>query len=396
MNEPKVITLPEYKSVRLPAAGLPYEVGRLLYRHYRNQINVEFPSPVTEDQWQLTNQGWVGHIPLTEAFHFALVPKVPIGNLFGMLEYAYRLESFRLLDGEIASDTLNELYERLANILAKRVLDRGRKGFHRAYIPEEDRLPYVRGRLNLQNSLTRPWDVSLDCHYQEHTADIEDNQLLAWALFRIAHGGVCTERVLPTVRRAYRNLQNLTTLTPFSPEACIHRLYHRLNEDYKPMHGLARFFLEQSGPGHQLGDRTMIPFVVDMARLYELFVAEWLQGHLPEHLRLRPQHKVVLDEKSGLHFAIDLLIEDAHTGATLYVLDTKYKTAGTAATDDVSQIIAYAQTQGAPEGVLVYPVDLAYPLVMNSHGIRLRSLTFSLHGNLETAGNLFKDTLLKG
>ena len=51
------------------------------------------------------------------------------------------------------------------------------------------------------------------------------------------------------------------------------RLYHRLNQDYQPMHGLCRFFLEHSGPTHQDGDSAMIPFVVHMPALFEKFVA---------------------------------------------------------------------------------------------------------------------------
>ncbi len=389
MSQPTVIELPEYKCISQPTAALSEAVGIQLSTHYETQISLEPPTFKNNNLWQLTNQGWVGHIPLTDEIHLALTPKVSIDNLFRMLEYAYRLDSFHLLEGAIESDSLDDLYERLANILAKRVLDRGRKGYYRAYIPEHNQLPYVRGQIDLNNALAKPWNVTLSCHYQEHTADIEDNQILTWTLFQIARSGVCKERVLPTVRRAYRSLQNLTTLTPFEAQACVARLYHRLNDDYQPLHALARFFLEQSGPSHQLGERTMIPFLVNMWRLYELFVAEWLQLHLPSHLRLKKQHKVTLDENSGLHFAIDLLIEDADTGRVLYVLDTKYKAPNAPSSGDVSQIIAYAQTQGAAEGILIYPIDLAQPLNTNSRGIRLRSLAFSLDGDLEIAGQVF-------
>jgi 5-methylcytosine-specific restriction enzyme subunit McrC len=394
MSRPTRIELPEYQSISLPAAALPEAVGVQLFENYATQIATTPPTFKNSRQWQLTNQGWVGHIPLNEDFHFALTPKVPLQNIFGMLEYAYRLSSFQILDGTIACETLDDLYERLAHILAKRVLERGRKGYHREYISEHDYLPCVRGRLDLPRLAAKPWAVSLPCHFQEHTANIEDNQLLTWTLFRIARSGVCSERVLPTIRRTYRTLQSLTTLTPFTAQACVARLYHRLNDDYRPLHALARFFLEQSGPGHQLGDRMMVPFLVNMARLYELFVAEWLRLHLPHHLRLRTQHKVLLDETSGLRFEIDLLIEDAATGEVLFVLDTKYKAPTTPSTDDISQIIAYAQNQGAPEALLVYPSDLPQPLRTASRGIRIRSLTFALDGNLELAGAMLLETLL--
>lgn len=394
MSQPAIIELPEYQTISLPGDDFPESLGKLLFDKYPQQVSITPPSFKTNYNWQLVNLGWVGHIPLTDDFHLALMPKVPIKNLFRMLEYAYRLKSFVLLDGTIQSDSLNDLYENLASILAKRVLDRGRKGFYRAYISEHDRLPYVRGQVDLNHALVKPWDVALACHFQEHTADIEDNQILTWTLFRVARSGVCSERVLPTVRRAYRSLQSRTQLTPFDAEVCAGRLYHRLNDDYKPLHGLARFFLEQSGPSHQLGERTMIPFLVDMARLYELFVAEWLRLHLPKRLRLRAQHKVTLDDASGLHFAIDLLIEEAATGRVLCVLDTKYKAPNsTPSTSDVQQVIAYAQNQGALEGILIYPVALSQPLNTFSRNIGIRSLTFTLDGDLEEAGQAFVATL---
>ena len=390
MSRPAIIELPEYRTVSRPAGALPEAAGERLSSHYSLQVAITPPTFLNSYQWQLVNQGWVGHIPLMPDVQIALTPKVAIENLFRMLEYAYRLKSFSLLEGTIQSDRLADLYESLAAVLAKRVLDRGRKGYYRAYIAENDELPYVRGQIDLTQALVKPWAVTLSCHFQEHIADIEDNQILTWTLFRIARGGVCSERVLPTVRRAYRSLQSLTVLTPVEAQTCVARHYHRLNDDYRPLHALARFFLEHSGPSHQLGERTMIPFLVNMARLYELFVAEWLRLNLPQHLKLRTQHKVTLDEASGLHFATNLLIEEAAIRRVLYVLDTKYKAPeSTPSTSDVSQIIAYAQNQGAPEGILIYPVDLPQPLTMSSRGIRIRSLTFGLAGDLEKAGQAF-------
>ena len=58
-----------------------------------------------------------------------------------MLEWAYNLGSFDLFDGEIQSDSLDDIYQMLAKILAKRVLDRGRKGLYREYQGRGERLP---------------------------------------------------------------------------------------------------------------------------------------------------------------------------------------------------------------------------------------------------------------
>lgn len=390
---PRTIELTEYVAELLPLEAIPDTVGEVLWRNYGDQVAVDFPSPKTNGQWRLTAQGWVGYIPLTPELGLSLQPKVELGNIFRMLEYAYRLRSFRLLDSLIDCHSLEEFYERLANVLARRVLDRGRKGFYRTYLAETERLPYVRGRLNLRQAIQAPWDVKLQCHYEEHTSDIEENQILAWTLWRIARSGMCTERVLPTVRRAYRALQGLATLTPYTPQACVGRLYNRLNDDYQPLHALCRFFLEHSGPSHEIGDHTMLPFLVNMERLYELFVAEWLKAHPSHDFELKAQEKVDIDQAGTLHFDIDLVLYDS-AGTTRCVLDTKYKTPSSPAPSDVAQVMAYAEAKGCREAVLVYPVPLDKPLDKCIGNIHVRSLTFSLDGDLEGAGQVLVQNLL--
>ena len=83
--------------------------------------------------------------------------------------------------------------------------------------------------------------------------------------------GICTERTLPRVRMAYHALRGSVTVR---------------------------------GPTHEPGGKLMLPFLVDMARLFELFVAEWLQQHLVQdhghaHLgRCRPDRRLCSREGS--------------------------------------------------------------------------------------------------
>ena len=390
----EVIELTEYRPLLLHRDALPDTLGETLWNEYRSQVEVEFPSPITAQQWRLTAQGWVGYIPLSTDLGISLRPKVSLGNLFRMLEYAYSLKSFRFLDDLFSSDSLSEFYERLANILARRVLDRCRKGVHRTYLSRSEALPMIRGRVHLQQALRSPWRVYVPCNYQEHTADIEDNQIITWTLCHILRSGQCGERALPSVRRAYRSMQGFASLEPYTPQNCVGRLYHRLNEDYHPMHALCRFFLEHSGPTHQMGDRTMLPFLVDMARLYERFVAEWLRLHLDHRYVIKFQERYHLAPHSALHFEIDMVLVDTESGRVRWVMDTKYKTPGTPSTDDIAQVVAYAEAQGCQEAALIYPVPLAHPLDTRIGDIRVRSLRFSLDGDLDVAGHEFIQGLL--
>jgi 5-methylcytosine-specific restriction enzyme subunit McrC len=177
-----ILHLTEYEPTRLAENVISNSLGETIWRNYSSQISIEFPTPKTDNQWQLTSQGWVGYIPCNYEYGISLKPKVDLRNIFGMLEYAYRLKSFSFLEGLFQCESLEEFYERIASILAHRVLDRGRKGFYRAYIPEIEHLPYLRGRMDIMNAIRKPWDYKLLCYYEEHTGDIGDNQILAWTL----------------------------------------------------------------------------------------------------------------------------------------------------------------------------------------------------------------------
>lgn len=389
MADHEIMTLTEYAPRRLPADALSMQAGTALWQRYGQQVSVEFPSPKTEDCWQLIAQGWVGAIPLSRTYTLLLYPRIPLSNLFGMLEYAFDLKSFHLLDGNVALTTLAEFYERLALVLARRVLDRSRQGLIRAYVGQTARTAAVRGHIDTDLLARQPWQVYPTCTFSEHTTDNEANQILVWTLFTIIQSGLCTARTLPVIRQAYRVLRSAVPLQPISPMACDAQSYHRLNADYRPLHTLCRFFLEQTGPGYLAGDHQMLPFLVDMARLYEQFVAAWLRAHLPPTLTQRTQEQVRLDDGGGPTFLLDIVLSDTATGAPRVILDTKYKDAATPGTADITQVVAYAAAKDCHDAVLVYPTTLTHPLDVMVGDIHVRSATFSLSDDIEVAGQMF-------
>jgi 5-methylcytosine-specific restriction enzyme subunit McrC len=200
---------------------------------------------------------------------------------------------------------------------------------------------------------------------------------------------------LATVQRAFRLVAAQTTLTPVPAAACRGRVYNRLNEGYRPLHALCAFFLEQSGPGHRPGAQEMVPFLVAMPRLFEQFVAGWLAARLGAGYQVASQVRLPVGGREGVHFAVDLVVTDEQ-GRPRWVLDTKYKTpAAGPEPADVAQVLAYAQVHGAPEAVLVYPAPSGQPLDAWVNGIRLRTLTFDLVGDLDAAGARFLAALQK-
>jgi 5-methylcytosine-specific restriction enzyme subunit McrC len=361
------------------------------------RFEIEPASLLNDYTYSIRSRGYIGHILVDDDLLVRVLPKVPIGNLFGMLEVAYNLRSFRVLDGEIGIETIDELYERIVSILSRRVLDRARKGLYRTYTSEQEELNCVRGRIDPVATMINVFRgiPRAPCSYEEHTADVEENRILFWTLHEVRRQAIKQ----PTVRRdldlARRALNGAITLERKHAADCVARLYNRLNDDYSALHGLCRFILEQSGPGISGGDRTFVPFVLNMPRLFEAFVAEWLKRNPPAGIIVRPQHTAALDADFKLRIQIDIVLMDEQTNKPIMVLDTKYMTGEEPSEADIYQIAFYAREMGARRGILIYPSLLARQFTIR-HGadILLESLVFDVSAPLDQAGEAFRAELV--
>jgi 5-methylcytosine-specific restriction enzyme subunit McrC len=385
---PSTLVLEEFRARDFSRSELPDEVGERLWQEYGSdprRIDVEFPSLKTGGKWRLKNLGYVGLVPLGPDRVLSLQPKVPILNVFRMLEYAYRLDVFGGPEHVVGSHTMQEVYESLARVLARRVRDRGRKGLHRTYVGRVERLAVVRGRLDLRHLHRRGPDPRLDCAFEEHTADHADNQILFHALDIILRSGICRDEPRREARDAHRMLRTAVTPAAFSERDVFGRVYNRLNHDYRGLHALARFFIAHTGPTQRTGGEGMTPFLIDMAQLFEKFVAAWLAEHLPPGLSVQEQESGSYDPEGEIGFRIDLVLYD-EGDRPLAVLDTKYKDAALPASDDVAQVVSYAARKGCRQAVLVYPGALTHRKAFMVGGTRVSTTAFPLDSALAGAG----------
>lgn len=361
-----------------------------LVAHYAKRVEI---GRTLEGDLKITPQGWVGYIPLDHSCGLYIRPKVPIANIFYMLSVAYDLDALRYSNLFIQCDRVEELYENLAQLLADKVLHRCRQGLYKTYEEEEEYLPYVRGRLQIPQLFRHPHRVQLPCEYQEQTVDNKDNQILAWTLHHIIRLGFCTHPdARASVQMAYAKLKNVVSLKPIHSYECVGRNYHRLNQDYHLLHALCRMFLDLQGFTHQVGDHHTLPFLVNMAQLYERFVAAWLKKHTPRKYQVDAQETMQLG--GGIRFQIDLVIRDVENGQVRCVLDTKYKKNITPGTSDVSQIISYAVSKRCTEGILIYPSTNIEDVDIQVGDIRVRTLCFPIDQDMERGGEQFLHRLL--
>jgi len=382
-------TVKEYESKDIPRNLISDETIKKLEGDYKSKISIELKSSENSDQWRFTAQGWVGYIQITSDIRLFIEPKASIKNVLAMLEYDPKFKGFQFPLDLVGCQTLQDFLNHLANLLSDRVLERCRKGLYCAYINRNDSLTHVRGRIDISKNLRKPWEIKMNCQYQENTRDIEDNQIIAYTLHRILRSGLCNDKSQSKIHKAFQGLQSYVTLRPFVASDCLNRQYSRLNQDYRTLHILCQFLLSHTAPSHAQGNSSSFGFLVDMAKLYETFVTAWLQKNLSPHLKLYKQYSIQI----GLNCRIDLVIANLQTDECQFVLDTKYKVATTPKSEDLHQIRSYAEAMKCRNAILIYPQPLSLPLDTHNLPIRTRSLTFALNDDLDKCGKKFLEEL---
>ncbi|MGH0038290.1 MAG: McrC family protein [Myxococcota bacterium] len=386
-------TLIEEQDRVFDPSELPVSVAQEIHRRHGKQIGVELPTALNAQKVVLRSSGYVGQIDLDGRQRLRIEPKVPVETIFGMLEVAYDLPSFRLLPGIADVADIQDLFETIVWQLARGVLDRARKGLAQEYVERSDTLPMVRGRIDIRASLRHYLRGSpvLDCVHEELTADIEDNRILAWTLHRLRRAPIQRSEVRATLGRAHRTRLGEVTLRPYEPKDCVGRAYDRMNLDYRPLHALCRFLLETLGPLEEGEGERFPAFLLDMPQLFERFVARWLESRIGPGRRVRAQRRVHLDSDRRYHFDIDLVIEDRITGQCLAVADTKYKGSSRLASSDVAQIVAYATSMGCDRGFLVYPQEMGQGAALRAGPVEVEAVSVPLgEGLMEAPGVLLE------
>ena len=133
----RILDLREEETGRFPRDML--SDAQVLALNASGKFEVEPASVFNENKYGIRSQGWVGQIPVGDELLVRVAPKVSVSNLFRMLEVAYNLSSFHLFEGDIEIESIEDIYERIVSILARRVIDRARKGLYRSYVGEISR-----------------------------------------------------------------------------------------------------------------------------------------------------------------------------------------------------------------------------------------------------------------
>ena len=378
------ILLQEYDATTLARDQLDEDTALTFHQRFGKYVALEFPTPANGYQWQFTATGTVGYFPLDATRGVRVLPKVAVKNVLGMLKYAYDLP-VDMLDSGDEVGTVDDIFNYLAGYLAQLVMQRAKRGLAKAYQARRDDLPYVRGRIDVPAQVRRPVALRFACDFEEHTADIHDNQVLRWTLLYLSRASL-REPAKGRVRLAQHSLASVVSIVRVHASAAVAPYYDRLRQDYRPMHALCHLFLDSLTPTLERGAHESVPLLITMHDLFERYVFAVLHDYFSQH-NLRVRQQVTRPLGHGVSFRIDIVIQD-HADHTLLVLDTKYKNRFAPSSDDVQQAVAYAEVMGCNHAALVYPT-LTKPIKIDVGSKQVHRMGLDLARDLPTAARAF-------
>lgn len=343
----RVVTLREYETSEHPVT-LDGAAVAALRRLPSGRLEI---SPSDEPgAFYLRGTSWVGAVVLPQ-LTIHILPKVKdlrtVLTMFtsgaGLIGWGTDTTSYRPSD---LVDGVAELALRAINAATRRGLVHGYRATH-------ERVPVIRGRLDVQQLAARPWDAwPVPCRFDDFTPDVAENRVLLAAVRQIARWPVG-----PLLRRmASELLQRFQGVgdSPAPLAECELIQLTPTNEHYQPSLALARLVLEGFGLTQAVDGLSAQTFLVDMNKLFEKWIGDELRARLWPSLEVFEQSNVPLSVSPRVTMTPDLVFRQGKT--TVFVADVKYKLTGggLARTDDYYQLLAYTTAMRLPRGLLIY------------------------------------------
>lgn len=301
---------------------------------------------------QVSARNYVGSISVG-GIQVLVRPKIPLRNLFLLLEVGLRERDWR--DEATQYETSEDLLPAFVSFFARTTETTLARGLYHSYRERRDRLPAMRGRIDIARQLARPGvEIPTACRFTEFTADLVENSYLRAAVSRSLRvaGVQAADR-----HRLMRHLVALEDVgdVRHHPADFDDVVFTRLNEHYRPALRLARLVLENLTLRDAIGEVETSSFMLDMNDLFERFVTERLRRALRGRLDVKDQHSDYLDTGRDVRIQPDLVF--GPESSPRFVADIKYKLTDESAggrNADLYQLLAYTTALDLTEGLLIY------------------------------------------
>ena len=279
---------------------------------------------------RITSSSHIGIAQFSE-FSVLVLPKILMNtqSLPKLIEYAYDLEDIIIPESEIKFEpTKNLLIEIIISSFAKKCQQILRQGLMKSYVTHEENMPYLRGKLMLQQQFLNVAHKKMQfaCEYDELEHDNLENQILRFTLEQ-CYSLTSNDSLKREIRRLIHQFEGFVEKVPINLEDFERINYTRLNQHYEKIHQLCKLILASIGISDFYKQKISFvnSFFVDMNVIFEAFVAKLFKEFYPLPSEAQKGRKAWTSDLGGsASIRTDILIYD-NTGKPKSVVDTKYK-----------------------------------------------------------------------
>jgi 5-methylcytosine-specific restriction enzyme subunit McrC len=261
---------------------------------------------------------------------------------------------------QVEFDQDEELLEAFISVFVRSTSAAIGRGLFRTYASQDEDLSTIRGRIRMSDQMARRFRLSppIAVTFDEFTVDNYENRILRSAIqlaSQLPIRNQVTARDLQYLRAMFSDV----SLVEFNRSSIVEPVWNRLNEHLRYPVSLARRILTNSSISLDHGIASSDEFLVNMANVFEDFVATAVREHLNLSIGEMPRAdelkgKLFLDEESKVRLKPDLSRWQGER--CLAIGDVKYKrtTASGVTHPDIYQLLAYATAANLRQASVIY------------------------------------------
>lgn len=328
-----------------------------------------------------------------------------VKNIYYMLCYSFFGDRLNEKEEEkLGSEAFENIYNLFSLLLCLILKKQVKKGIYRNYIYEENELKYVKGKININQSIKNNYFISkkIICEYDEFSEDILLNRIIKTTIFYLIKSnkiGNSTKQELKKLSIYFRNSQ-IIQINNIKWNTI---RFNKNNQYYKVAIDICKLILNELIVSDSVGNNLFKEFLDDtnVSAIYENFLKSYFKKHFPE-LKAKSNILCLTEENTSIYSFIpkmktDITIEydnrkliiDAKFYSSI-LFNSKYGTK-IISNANIYQILAYVDNQdyykkGNVYGMLLYAQTLNEPPicaqeVLNKHKILIRTLDLNAEWN---------------
>ena len=251
----------------------------------------------TEKQIQITetkkgidvsSERYIGNAEFAN-FIVTIQPKFTnFNNLGNMIRFCYLkdfkdrllfdLNKIRFHEGS------NDLLEIIILIFLESCSNMLKKGLFRSYVTDNKNTPFLKGKLIIKKQILNvmKFNMKFNCEYDEFTANNLENQIILHTLQKCQ---MLTRQpdTKKLVRRLIHHIDKEVEDKHIFKDDFKRISYNRLNKHYQDPHELCKLILDKISMYNlrKQQKKFIVPFFIDMANIFELFVHKLLKEYNP-------------------------------------------------------------------------------------------------------------------